>query len=120
VLGEGDDNVVGRAGSFGDFADDPIGRQAGLVAGDLDAIDFLAHFLGRAEEAGMELDEDPGAGPVQPAGVQDVNGAQDAVDIGHIDRGHERKELGRRHRFAIAGGAQQALESFDFKAGFRA
>lgn len=63
----------------------------------------------------MEIDEDAGAGPVEPAGVENVDRAQDAVDIFDVFRRHKREEFTWRHRLAVAVRPHQTFEGIDIE-----
>ncbi|MNT11969.1 hypothetical protein D3C72_1468760 [compost metagenome] len=77
------------------------------------ALYFLAHLGRRLEQARMEVDEDAGAGTVEPAGVENMDRAQDAVDIFDVFRRDQREKFARRHRLAIAVGTHKTLEGID-------
>lgn len=61
----------------------------------------------------MEIDEDAGAGTIELAGVEDMDRAQDAVDIFDVFRCHKREEFARRHRLAVVVGPNQTFEGID-------
>ena len=113
VVGEICDHLGVGGLLLGDFADDTVCRHTGLVGCETHALHFLPHLGWRLEQAGMEIDEDARAGAAEPAGVENVDGPQDAVDIFDVFRCHQREKFTWCYRFTVAVGSHKTFEGID-------
>ena len=63
----------------------------------------------------MKVDEDAGACALQRAGIQDVDGAENAVYRFDVAGSHLSEQLGGRHQLKALIGANETLEGIDIE-----